>query len=310
MFELIKNKTKIDFVGLFPITSTVSSLAVLASIILIFTNLKYGVDFSGGAEVQVKFQKSVNVADIRSTVGAAGIESASIQSIGDESENEYLLRIPAKEENLNQLQSILIKALSDKFADSGVQIRKVDLVGPKAGSQLRLSGFLALAWALISITIYVGLRFHFKFAPGAILSLIHDVSIICGVYAIFGIEFTLQTVAALLTVIGYSINDTVIVYDRVRENQEMYPGNDLKTHINNATNETLSRTILTSGVTFLSSLAMLFFGGVAIRDFFLAVSIGIVAGSYSTIYVATPITLILDRWNARKLVTQNVGLAK
>ncbi|MBI2520213.1 MAG: protein translocase subunit SecF [Bdellovibrio sp.] len=310
MFELIKTNTKFDFVGKFPYTSWFSVAAVLASLILVFTHLKYGVDFSGGAEIQIKFQKSVNVADIRSAVSGAGIDSASVQSIGADSDYEYLLRIPAKEENLNKLEESLEKALTTKFSDAGVQIRKVDLVGPKAGSQLRLSGFLALAWALIAIMIYIGLRFNFKYAPGAIVALIHDSSIVCGVYAVFGIEFTLQTVAALLTVIGYSVNDTVIVYDRVRENEQMYPGNDLKTHINNATNETLSRTILTSGTTLFTSFAMLFFGGVAIRDFFLAVTVGIVVGTYSSIYVAAPITLVLDRWKSRKVGAQNVGFAK
>ena len=311
MFQLIKSNTKFDFVGKFPYTSAFSTIATLGALILIFTHMKYGVDFTGGAEIQVKFNNSIAVSDLRSTISAAGIDSASVQSIGDEKENEYLLRIPAKEENINILEQALEKGLKAKFVDQGVQIRKVDLVGPKAGAQLRTSAFLALVWALIAIMIYVGLRFDFKYGPGAILSLIHDTTFICGVYAVCGIEFTLQTVAALLTIVGYSVNDTVIVYDRIRENEEMYPGNDFKTHINNATNETLSRTILTSGATLFTSLALLFFGGVAIRDFFLAVSIGIIIGTYSSIYVAAPFTLLFENMmSKRKLGAQNAGLAK
>ncbi len=311
MFEIIKNHYKYDFVGKFKYTSTFSIVATIGAIILIFTNMKYGVDFTGGAEIQVKFNTAIEVSDLRKTISAAGIDSASVQSIGEESEHEYLLRIPAKAENINQLEQALEKGLKAKYSDHGMQIRKVDLVGPKAGAQLRTSAFLAIVWALIAIMIYVGLRFDFKYGPGAILSLIHDTTFICGVYALFGIEFTLQTVAALLTIIGYSVNDTVIVYDRVRENEEMYPGNDLRTHINNATNETLSRTVLTSGATLFTTLALLFFGGVAIHDFFLAVSIGIIVGTYSSVYVAAPCTLVIDSYmKKRKLGAQNAGLAK
>ena len=149
--------------------------------------------------------------------------------------------------------------------------------------------------------IYIGLRFDFKYSPGAIVALLHDVSIILGIFALTGTEFTLQTVAALLAVIGYSVNDTVIVYDRVREHEERYSGVELKTHINNAVNETLSRTILTSGTTLFISITMYFFGGLAIKDFFLAISLGVLVGTYSSIYVAANVTLLLDRFQQARV---------
>ena len=163
-------------------------------------------------------------------------------------------------------------SLRTNFKDNGPEIRKVDIVGPKAGAALRISGFQAMLWALVVIMVYIGLRFDFNYSPGAIVALFHDVSIILGVFALTGTEFTLQTVAALLAVIGYSVNDTVIVYDRVREHEHKYSGRSLVDHINNAVNETLSRTVLTSGTTLFISITMFFFGGLAIRDFFLAIS--------------------------------------
>ena len=190
---------------------------------------------------------------------------------------------------------------------SGVEIRKVDIVGPKAGAQLRVSGFQAMLWALIAIMIYIGLRFDFKYSPGAIVALFHDVSLILGLFALTGTEFTLQTVAALLAVIGYSVNDTVIVYDRVREHEEKNPSLPLFTHINNAINETLSRTILTSGTTLFISLAMYFFGGLAIRDFFLAITLGVFIGTYSSIFVAAPVTLFFERIKNAKEASQKLS---
>src|SRR5690606_24846257 len=149
------------------------------------------------------------------------------------------------------------------------EIVKVDIVGPKAGAQLRLSGFQAMLWAVLAIMIYLALRFDMKFAPGAIVALFHDVIIVLGVYGLTGTEFTLSTVAAILAVIGYSVNDTVIIYDRIREHEEKSPGLPLVDHINRALNETLSRSVLTSGTTLSVSLAMFFLGGAALRDFFL-----------------------------------------
>jgi len=304
MFEIIKSSTKIDFASKFTLCFIVSAILVVTSLALTLTRMNYGVDFSGGAEIQAKFDSKVDLGSLRSSLEKSGFKSVSVQTIGDVDDHELLIRVPGSEANLNQISQQMSETLTSKFSSDGVQIRKVDIVGPKAGAQLRLSGFQAMGWAMLAIMIYVGLRFDFKYAPGAIVALIHDVSIVLGIYTILGVEFTLQTVAALLAVIGYSVNDTVIVYDRVREHEEKFPGVSMRDHINLATNETLSRTILTSGTTLFVSVAMLIFGGAAIADFFLAMTIGIVVGTYSSIFIAAPVTLTLEKIKKKK---KNVG---
>lgn len=295
MFEIIKSDTKINFTGMFKYALGISTLVVIASLVLIFTKMQYGVDFRGGGELQVKFGSTVSVPDLRSNLSKAGFSGLVVQSIGEAEENEYLLKVPAAEQNLNLVTDRMSQTLRDLYQDKQVEIRKVDIVGPKAGSQLRLSGFQAMGWALIAIMVYIGLRFDFKFAPGAIVALIHDVIIVLGFYALTGTEFTLQTVAALLAVIGYSVNDTVIVYDRVREHEQKFVGLSLIEHINSAVNETLSRTILTSGTTLFIAVSMLVIGGAAIHDFFLAITVGIVVGTYSSIFIAAPATVLMNR---------------
>lgn len=295
MLEVIKSNTKINFVSKFGVTSILSIVVVLASLFFVVSKMKYGVDFRGGAEVQAKFQEKINLNDLRKEMKNAGFTGISVQSIGEVIDNEYLIKVPAKEENLNAVTQKVSEALKASFASSGLEIRKVDIVGPKAGAELRKSGFLAMLWALLAIMVYIGLRFDFKYSPGAIVALFHDVTIILGIFALTGTEFTLQTVAALLAVIGYSVNDTVIVYDRVREHEQKFVGRTLSEHINNAVNETLSRTVLTSGTTLFISLTMYFFGGLAIRDFFMAITLGVLIGTYSSIFIAAPVTLFFDK---------------
>ncbi|MBT7609924.1 MAG: protein translocase subunit SecF [Bacteriovoracaceae bacterium] len=300
MIELIKSDISYNFTSKFKITSLLSAILVLGSLVLILTKLNYGVDFRGGAEIQIKFQKEVSLNDLRQTLKEQGFKDVSVQTIGEVTENEVLVKLQGDESNLNEITQEVETSLVKSFTGAGVEVRKVDIVGPKAGAQLRVAGFQAMLWALIAIMIYIGLRFDFKYSPGAIVALFHDVSIILGVYALTGTQFTLQTVAALLAVIGYSVNDTVIVYDRVREHEEKYAGVSLSTHINKAVNETLSRTLLTSGTTLFISVSMYFFGGLAIKDFFLAMSIGVLIGTYSSIFVAAPVTLFFDNLNAAK----------
>ncbi len=295
MMELIKADKNYNFVGLFIPCALISSLLVGLSLIGAFTKMNYGVDFRGGAEIQAKFGQAVTMENLRATMSASGFGDVSIQTIGDASQNEVLVKVQAEESELNAVTQKVDQTLKEKYASQGVEIRKIDIVGPKAGAQLRLSGFLAMFWAILAIMVYVGLRFDFKFAPGAIIALIHDVAVVLGVYVVTGTPFTLQTVAALLAVIGYSINDTVVIYDRIRENEQKYPGLDLKAKINKAVNETLPRTILTSGLTLMSCVSLLAFGGEAIRDFSLAMTVGVISGCYSTIYIATPITILFEK---------------
>lgn len=294
MMQIIKADTKIKFSNHYAITATISLILVAASLFGLFSRMNYGVDFRGGAEIQVKFQNDINLSAVRQTLKKEGFK-VQAQKIGEDANHEFLLKVAATEANLNQVTDKVSKVLNRDFSNDGIEIRKVDIVGPKAGKELRLSGFQAMLWALIAIMIYIGLRFDFKYSPGAIVALFHDVSIILGVFAFTGTEFTLQTVAALLAVIGYSVNDTVIVYDRVREHEQKFAHLDLKSQIDNAINETLSRTILTSGTTLFISGTMFFFGGLAIRDFFFAISLGVLIGTYSSIYVAAPVTLLFQR---------------
>ena len=295
MIEIIKANTQINFVSKFKFTGALSLLMVLAFLVLTLKNLDYGVDFRGGAEVQVKFAQGIDVTSLREALKADGYGAAIVQTIGEPDDNEYLIKVSATKDDLNVVADKIGIMLKTKFASSSADVRKVDIVGPKAGANLRIAGFTAMFWALIAIMVYIGLRFDFKYSPGAIAALVHDVIFILGIFALCNIEFTLQTVAALLAVIGYSVNDTVIVYDRVREHEEKNAGRSLAEHINIAVNETLSRTVLTSGTTLFVSLAMLFMGGPAIKDFFLAITLGVFVGTYSSIFVAAPVTLAFDR---------------
>ena len=301
MFQIIKPDTNFNFVSKFGISSFCSSLVVIICLVSTFTQIKYGVDFRGGAEIQVKFKKQIDVNLLRKTLKEEGFQ-INVQSIGDLEDYEYILRVPSNEKNLNEMTDSVGKALKKDFKSYGIDLRKVDIVGPKAGAELRLSGLQAMLWALIAIMIYIGLRFDFKYSPGAIAALFHDVTIILGIFSFMGLEFTLQIVAALLAIIGYSVNDTVIVYDRVRYHQQKYPDRSLKEHINSAVNETLSRTILTSGTTLFVSIIMLTFGGLAIQNFFLAITLGVIVGTYSSIFVAAPVTLFFDELYDKKAV--------
>ncbi|EQC48517.1 export membrane protein SecF [Bacteriovorax sp. BSW11_IV] len=300
MLEVISSNSNINFTGKFKLASILSIVLVLGSLFFSYSKLKFGVDFRGGAEVQVKFADNVKLDDLRGNLVKSGFKGLSAQTIGEQADNEFLLKVAGDDENLNTITQSLTDTLNKNYASQGVEIRKVDIVGPKAGAQLRISGFQAMLWALIAIMIYIALRFDFKYSPGAIVALFHDVSIILGVFALTGTEFTLQTVAAILAVIGYSVNDTVIVYDRVREHEGQFVGRSLAEHINNAVNETLPRTILTSGTTLFVCITMLMFGGLAIRDFFLAMTIGIVVGTYSSIFIASPITLMCEKFQKNK----------
>jgi preprotein translocase subunit SecF len=293
MREFFK-ETNIDFAGLFPYAATFSSLVIMATFILIFTKgLEFGIDFRGGAEVQVKFQQAVSLTELRKTLSDKGNYSISVQSIGKEQDNEFLVKI-STQDDLNKVSMHLQKILEDSFKAQGVEIQRTDIVGPKAGHELRTSAVKAMCYAILAIAIYVGLRFDFKYAPGGVLALIHDALIVVFFFAITGKEFSLQIVAAILAIIGYSINDTVVIYDRVREYEASQPGMPLKNIINKAINETMSRTILTAGATLIVCFGMLIFGGDVIRDFFWALTVGIISGTYSTIYVAIPLTSYFD----------------
>lgn len=304
MMELIKHGTKIDFVGKAKYVVSASVILTIIALYGIFNRMNYGVDFRGGAEIQTKFEKPVQLEQLRLALGRGGLKGVSVQTIGEEKDNEVLIKVQAEEGSLNTITQQITEDLHKEFADNKGEIQKVDIVGPKAGKELRISGVKAMFWAILSIMIYIAIRFDFRYAPGAMISLFHDIIVVAGIIAWTGHEFSLHTVAALLAIIGYSINDTVIVYDRIREHEERDNTLSFRQHINDAVNDTLSRTIITSLATLLVTVSMYFFGGAAIKDFFFAMSLGIVFGTYSSVYIAAVTTLFtsnqLKKMNASK----------
>jgi preprotein translocase subunit SecF len=293
----------VNYVGMFVPSAIVSAILVFGTIALFFAKgLNYGVDFRGGIETQVKFKNALNLGELRSYLAEKNVPVSQLQTIGDESQNEVLLKLESDKSggDLNTISGNVQNALSEKYGAGNVEVMKTDIVGPKAGEELRTSAFKALFWAILAIMVYLALRFDYKFAPGAIVALIHDVVIIIGAFILTQKEFSLQIVAALLAIIGYSVNDTVVIYDRVREIEAENSGASTFTIINRAINETMSRTIITSLTVLGVSLVMLFFGGAVIHDFFFAMTIGVILGVYSTIFIAIPMTVFTERLINRK----------
>ena len=290
-----------DFVGMFKLAGILSFVLVVGTIVMYFTKgLNYGVDFRGGVEIQVKFNKSVDLGDLRNLMSEKKVALSQLQSIGDASQNEFLLKLESDKGDLNAVSGQVGSVLAEKYGEGSYEILKNDIVGPKAGAELRMSAFKAIAWAILAIMIYLALRFDYKFAPGAIAALIHDVTIIIGAFIITQKEFSLQIVAALLAIIGYSVNDTVVIYDRVREIEAAHPELPTIQVVNRAINETMSRTIITSATVLGVSVVMLIWGGSVIHDFFFALTIGIILGVYSTIFIAIPMTAVYEKLISKK----------
>ena len=296
MFEIIKPGTTIDFVSKMKHVSIFSIVLMFIAIYGIVKHMDYGVDFRGGVEVQVKFDKKVSMDDLRDSLGKSGYDGASVQTIGQEAENNVLIKVQADEEHLNQISEKIKASLVAAFPGTNVDVEKIDIVGPKAGAELRLSAIKAMLWAILAIMVFVAIRFDFKFAPGAIISLVHDVVIVAGIISFSPYEFSLSTVAALLAIIGYSVNDTVVVYDRIREAEENDPSLSLAHNINLAINDTLSRTVLTSIGVFLVSITMFITGDGDLKNFFFTLIVGVAFGTYSSIFVAAASTLYFEKF--------------
>lgn len=292
----------VDYVGMFRVAGILSAILVIGTITGLFTKgLNYGVDFRGGVEVQVKFAEKVELGSLREFFKEKNVPLSQLQSIGDESQNEFLLKLETGDKvDLNAVSNQVEAVLTEKYGAAKFEILKNDIVGPKAGAELRTSAFKAIMWAILAIMIYLALRFDYKFAPGAIAALLHDVVIIIGAFILTQKEFSLQIVAALLAIIGYSVNDTVVIYDRVREIENANPSMPTIQVINRAINETMSRTIITSMTVLGVSLVMLFWGGSVIHDFFFAMTIGIILGVYSTIFIAVPMTVFFEKFVTKK----------
>ena len=309
--RLIKDETKIDFIGKRHIGAAFSLTLIVISIasLIYHGGPNYGIDFNGGTIIQLKFSETPQISDVRKVVGDLDMGDFHIQEFGDP--KELLIRAPMAEEgNGKETQAQKAEAaLKDKFGD-GFIIERVEMVGPKVGSDLREKAVLALFYSLAGILIYITFRFEFRFGVAAIMALVHDTIITVGAFSIMDKEFTLTVIAALLTVIGYSLNDTIVVFDRVRENLRFKRGVDTIEILNVSINQTLSRTLLTSGTTLFVVLAIFFLGGEVIHDFSFALLVGIAVGTYSSIYVASPILLLWPSMSGKKGSTPARGRAK
>jgi preprotein translocase subunit SecF len=277
---------KIDFMRYAPVMLALSGLLVLVSCIALATRgLNFGIDFTGGTLVEVQYPAPVELDQVHTALAEHGLDKAVVQYFG--ARNEVLVRIPVGEAtNGGELSTRVLDALDARRA-GGVELKRVEFVGPQVGDELVTNASLALLYAVLAIGAYVAFRFEYRFAIGAIVSLAHDAIITVGFCSLIGLEFDLTVVAAVLTVIGYSINDTVVIYDRIRENFPRMRKASTREVINRSVNETMTRTIATTATVVLALLPLVLFGGDAIHSFSLAMLIGVVAGAYSTIYVAS-----------------------
>jgi preprotein translocase subunit SecF len=281
------NIPNIDFVNKRHLAMVFSAILLLASIVsLSIQGLKFGIDFTGGTLIEVGYQQTADLEDIRAKLDGANYQGTNVQYFG--SDTEVLIQLEPQQISSAKLSSSVIRLLGE-----GVDVRRVEFVGPKVGEELTNDGGLAMLYALIGILIYVAFRFEYRFALGSIAALVHDVVIVLGVFSALQVEFDLTVLAAILAVIGYSLNDTIVVFDRIRENFLSTRLVEPKPIINDALNQTLSRTIMTSLTTLLVLLALFYLGGEVIHSFAGALLVGVIIGTYSSIYVASSSILAL-----------------
>jgi preprotein translocase SecF subunit len=330
-FEIVPPGTKIDFIGRRYICAAISAALFLVSLAAIPINgIRYGIDFAGGTEMQVRFDGGSDTGEgaIREVVTRCGVRDPSVVRYGETDADEYLIRFrmadddegeagvadadcPLTDEDRERLAAAAASGggggssgekgeIVDRIQFAlrntmgSVEVERVEYVGPRVGAELRRDGIKAIAIASLLVLGYIAFRFSARFAPGAIMALLHDVGVTAGLFVIFGLEFDLRVLAALLAILGYSLNDTIIIYDRIRENMELHTKHDLVEVLNLSVNQTLARTILTSGTTLLAVTALLLVGGEVIRPFAIAMAIGIVVGTYSSTFIAAPTLLFLE----------------
>ncbi len=352
--QFIKPGININFIGKRKIAFAFSGLMILATILLLLWRggPNYGVDFSGGVLVQVKMAQKTSPSEIKKALRAVNLDDSIVQEFGEAGEFEYLIRIRKTEVEMESLGDRVAQALKTTFG-AGVDIRRVEMVGPKVGKDLRQKALFAIFYSILFIAIYISGRFelkwlmsiimavslafvvyvtseigisvtwliliallvtlalclflNLKYALGAIIAIIHDVVITLGFFALTERELSLSIIAAFLTIVGYSLNDTIIVFDRIRENLRRFRRRPFEETMNQSINETLSRTILTSGTTLIVVAALFVLGGGVIHDFAFALLVGVVVGTYSSIFVASPILLIWEGKFGQKAQKKNIG---
>jgi len=327
--EFLKRDTRIDFIGRRRIAALISiSVIVIVLLSLSFRGLNLGIDFTGGTLVEVSYSSSVNTEEVRTNLRRSGLDGVVVQYFG--TSRDVLIRLPADPEvDAAESSSLIISSLREPYGetlaqssendsqrcvfqdgttgDCTVQMRRVEFVGPQVGGELTEKGGLAMLYALLGILAYVAWRFEWRFALGAVIALVHDVVITVGFFSLLGLEFSLPVLAAVLAVIGYSLNDTIVVFDRIRENFRKMRKGTIVEIMNSAINQTLRRTLLTSLTTLLVVVTLILIGGEIIKGFAVALFIGILVGTYSSIFVASPVVLSLRITRGDMLLIKKEG---
>ena len=300
--EIFKRVPEFDFMEKKNIATALSCAVILIGIIsiMIHGGLKYGIDFAGGTLVQLKFKNPPVIEEVRDGLRTIGLGDSTIQEFG--SKNHILVRVERSEEKLEEIGTKVKNSLIEKYQAENIVVERVEMVGPKVGKDLREKAILSIVYAIIGIVIYISWRFEFQYAIAAIIALIHDVLVTMGAFSLAEKEFTLVIIAAFLTIIGYSLNDTIVVFDRIRENMRRKGKASLKATINASINQTLSRTILTSGTTLLVVVALFFLGGEIIHDFSFALLVGVLVGTYSSIFIASVFLVYWENRSTKKRV--------
>lgn len=296
MIQLISPNLNIDFLGKSKPFIFLSTALAIGSIVLLFTKgLNYGIDFTGGAEVQVRAPQGWDIGKVRSELDGGGLKDPRVVQIGDAAGNEYLIRVQADAENLTHVSETVSKILTEKGGAGSFEIKRADVVGPAAGATLRSSAILSFLYAMICIVAYIAIRFDIRYAPGVVRALAIDVTTTVGIWVIMGWEFNLTVLASLLTIAGYSCNDTIVIYDRIRDYTKSHPDWSLEQAINRSTNLNLGRTILTTVCTLMVVVSLWLLGGPVLGDFALPMLIGFTVSIPSTLFVATPMIVFMEK---------------
>ena len=295
ILRIIKSETNINFMRIKKLTLFISSILFFLSLSLVFIKgLNLGIDFTGGSLIEVRFKENIDLNNLRMKMNKLDLGEIQLQTIGNE--NDIVIKVQDKKNNENT-QSETIQIIKNSLSDKSVEYRRAEFVGPKVGGELVNAGIIAVIFSLIGILIYIWIRFQWNFAIGAIIALVHDVILTLGFFSVLQLEFNLATVAAVLTIAGYSINDTVVIYDRIRDTMRKYKQITFDKVINISLNGTLSRTLTTSLTTLLALIALYTFGGIVISSFIIALIWGVLIGTYSSVYVASPILTYLKQDN-------------
>jgi SecD/SecF fusion protein len=304
MFSIVK-QTNIDFISKWKIAVSISAVLIVVSwAMMVFHGVRnpssvFGVDFTGGSGIKLSMTEKPSVEDIRAALGAGGIKDATIQyssGMGVAREDFLNIKVGSVADGTNT-EAVLIA----KFPSAGFKIAQQEDVGPQIGAEMKTKAMWAMLWSLVAMIAYISWRFEFGFALGAVVALFHDVLITAGVCHLFGFQMNMTVLAALMTIIGYSVNDTIVIFDRIREDLRTVRGKSFVEICNLSMNQTLSRTLLTNLLTFVSVLSLLIFGGGAIKDFSFAMFVGMIAGTYSTMYIATPVVLLWYKFKTPEL---------